>query len=312
MNNTVPAPSFISDLYQSQQQLSASAASSSSSASIMDPAAFELYTRLKKIAKDYNLESKLQVPQLVIVGETSVGKSMLVQYFLRFPCSFSQAKIATRCPVAYRLHYNPRLNDGEIKITEPKELTPQKLAYHLADYMKRIENTDGFRLEPYTIELESKAYSDFEILDIPGLVGGDKDEQHRRAVERITEAYVRNRNFMIVQLRETQQPVVNANGMRTIFDLCTCVPAKYNRDLPPRPDYLDHTVTIQTKFNIFMSENTNAKDVNNLIEAMKTEYDKTYFTNMIFDGYTMSDHSYDENVKYIADLPELEKNKVDE
>jgi hypothetical protein len=279
----------------------------------MDPVAFELYTKLKKISKEYKLESKLQVPQLVIVGETSVGKSMLVQYFLRFPCSFSQAKIATRCPVAYRLHYNSRLNDGEIKIVEPIGLKPQELADHLAAYMKKIEMTDGFRLEPYTIELESNAYSDFEILDIPGLVSGDKDEQHRKAVERITEAYVRNRNFMIVQLREAHQPLVNASGMRTIYNLCTAERAKYNQALPPRPDYLDHTVTIQTKFNIFMSENTNGADVNGLIEAMKKESEgKTYLTNMIFEGYTMSDHSYDENVRYITDLPELEKKKVDE
>ncbi|CAF3926209.1 unnamed protein product [Rotaria sp. Silwood1] len=306
-------PSQRDEPFRSQRNPSASGASSSSPESIIDPAAFELYTRLKKVAKDYNLESKLQIPQLVMVGETSVGKSMLVQYFLRFPCSFSQANVATRCPVAYRLHYNPRLNDREIKIVEPVGLTPQKLADHLADYMKQIEITDGFRLEPHTIELESKMYSDFEILDIPGLVGGERDEKYRKAVERITEAYVRNRNFMIVQLREAHQPLVNANGMLTIYRLCTSVPAEYNRDLPPRLDYRDHTVVIHTKFNIFMSENTNAGGVNNLIEAMKTEYGgKTYFTNMIFDGYTMSDHSYVENVKYIADLPELEKKNVDE
>ncbi|CAF0938989.1 unnamed protein product [Adineta steineri] len=279
----------------------------------MDSAAFGLYTRLKKITEDYKLEDKLQIPQLVIVGETSVGKSMLVQHFLRFPCSFSQAKIATRCPVAYRLHHNRELNDGEIKVRKPVGVTPQELAKHLANYMREIEESDGFRLEPYTVELESNAYSDFEILDIPGLVGGDRDEQHRNAVERITEEYVRNQNFMIVQLREAHQPLANANGMRTIHELCTATPAKYNHCLPPRDDYLDHTVTIQTKFNIFMSENINGKDVNELIDGMKSRYaNKTYFTNMIFDGYVMTDHSYDDNVKYIADLPKLEEKKVDE
>ncbi|CAF0934091.1 unnamed protein product [Adineta steineri] len=313
MNDTISASSRGYDFSRSHLYPGTNATSSTLSASIMDPAAFELYIKLKSIAKKYKLESKLQIPQLVIVGETSVGKSMLVQYFLRFPCSFSQAKIATRCPVAYCLRYNSQLNDGEIKIIKPIGTTPQTLAQHLADYMKGIEMTDKFRLEPYTIELESNAYSDFEILDIPGLVGGDKDEHHRKAVERITEAYVRNQNFMIVQLREAQQSLVNANGMRRIHELCTDDPANYDRSLQPRPDYLHHTVTIQTKFNLFMLENTNGKDANNLIKAMKDEYEhKTYFTNMIFDGYTMSDHSFEENVEYIARLPELEKKRVNE
>ncbi|CAF1386530.1 unnamed protein product [Adineta steineri] len=295
MTDTISASSRDYDFSRSHLYPGTNAISSTLSASIMDPVAFKLYIKLKSIAKKYKLESKLQIPQLVIVGETSVGKSMLVQYFLRFPCSFSQAKIATRCPVAYCLRYNSQLNDGEIKITKPIGTTPQTLAQHLADYMKGIEMTDKFRLEPYTIELESNAYSDFEILDIPGLVGGDKDEHHRKA------------------LREAQQSLVNANGMRRIHELCTDDPANYDRSLEPRPDYLDHMVTIQTKFNLFMSENTNGKDANNLIETMKAEYEhKTYFTNMIFDGFTMSDRSFEENVEYIASLPELEKKRVNE
>ncbi|CAF2081584.1 unnamed protein product [Rotaria magnacalcarata] len=32
---------------------------------------------------------------------------------------------------------------------------------------------------------------------------------------------------------------------------------------------------------------------------------------MIFDGYSMADHSFEQNVEYIAKLPELERTQVD-
>lgn len=91
-------------------------ASKTTSEPVIDRAAFEAYTKLRTIAKKYHVEDELEVPQLVIVGETSTGKSMLVQNFLRFPSSFSQSDVATRCPVAYRLGYNPSLPIGQLRI----------------------------------------------------------------------------------------------------------------------------------------------------------------------------------------------------
>ncbi|CAF5191607.1 unnamed protein product, partial [Rotaria magnacalcarata] len=54
-----------------------------STGTVFDPAAFQAYTELRRIASEYHLEDELEVPQLVVVGETSAGKSMLVQNFLR-------------------------------------------------------------------------------------------------------------------------------------------------------------------------------------------------------------------------------------
>ncbi|CAF0911974.1 unnamed protein product [Didymodactylos carnosus] len=94
---------------------------------------------------------------------------MLVQNFLHFPCSFSQLNVATRCPIAYRLGYNPRLKDGEIRFTQPFDLKAQDLGEQLKELMAQIEmthrDTGGFRLELYIIEIDGNEYTDFEILD---------------------------------------------------------------------------------------------------------------------------------------------------
>jgi hypothetical protein len=39
---------------------------------------FDAYVSLRKIAKQYQLEGKLNIPRVVFVGETSAGKSMWV------------------------------------------------------------------------------------------------------------------------------------------------------------------------------------------------------------------------------------------
>ncbi|CAF1449767.1 unnamed protein product [Didymodactylos carnosus] len=282
----------------------------------VDKSMFEAYTQLRQIAHDHQVEDKLKIPQLVIVGETSSGKSMLVQNFLRFPCSFSQANIATRCPVAYCLRYNPQLRNGEIRFLQPAGLSPKALGAHLQELMGQIQvshrATGGFRLEPYIVEIEGNEYTDFEILDVPGLIGGSDNPEHRAAVEKITEHYVRNPNFMIVQLKEASQLKANNYGARRIQELCTLDPAPCGSPLPPRFDYRQHMVTIQTKFETFMQQNQNGTAVNQEIETLREEFGETYFVNMIFDGYTFADHSYEENVNYISELPELEKHQVNE
>lgn len=280
--------------------------------SIINHAAFEAYAKLRQIAKDYSSEDTLIIPQLVIVGETSVGKSMLVQNFLGFPCSFSEANVATRCPVAYRLRYNSSLADDEPQFIQPNGLKQEQLADHLRDYMKQIEKTVGFRIEPYIIEIESKHYTDFEILDVPGLVGGDDNSKRREAVERITEKYVRDPKFSIIQLKSTEQLKANAYGIRCIHELCTNDPAKYDKSLPPRPDYHDHTITIQTFFDTFMTHNTSATASNEGLKGLLEDFGETYFINMIFGGYSFSKHGFEDNVQYLKNLPQLEKRKVDE
>ncbi|CAF4376816.1 unnamed protein product, partial [Rotaria sordida] len=117
--------------------------------------------------------------------------------------------------------------------------------------MKRIEKTHrhegSFRLELFTIEIASKHYTDSEVLDVPGLVRGDLDANKRAAVERITENYVCDPSFMILQLKEAQQLADNTYGTRSIGELCINKPALDGSKFPSRKDYAQHTVTTQTK-----------------------------------------------------------------
>ncbi|CAF4068707.1 unnamed protein product [Rotaria sordida] len=219
---------------------------------IIDSVIFKAYENLPKIALDYGLERELAVPRTVIVSDPSSGKSMLVQMFLRFPCAFSHANVGTRCPVKYILRYDLNLPGGEIRFIEPKHWQAKDLCKKLELEMKRIEKTHrhegSFRLELFTVEIASKHYTDFEILDVSALVRGDLDANKRAAVERITKHYVCDPSFMIVQqLKEAQQLADNTYGTRRIGELCINKPALDGSKFPSRKNYAQHTVTIQTK-----------------------------------------------------------------
>ncbi|CAF3361654.1 unnamed protein product [Rotaria socialis] len=140
---------------------------------------FLAYRKLREVVDKHDIP--IDAPRIVFVGETSTGKSMLVQNFLGFPCTFSQAGVATRCPVAYQLRYNPDV--PEYRVIKPSGITPQMLAGRLRDHMKNIEQESKFSKDPYEIELESSFYPDLEILDVPGLIAGNESED-RDAVEK--------------------------------------------------------------------------------------------------------------------------------
>jgi hypothetical protein len=108
-------------------------------------------------------------------------------------------------------------------------MTADKLGSHLKDVMERIASecreNGGFRREPYEIAISSNQYTDFEILDVPGLVSGEEDRQHRKMVETITEFYVRDPQFMIVHVKPADLIGENATSTVRLSTLCTEVPA---------------------------------------------------------------------------------------
>lgn len=150
------------------------------SSMVMDKAAFAAYRELRRIADYYKID--VEPPRIVFVGETSTGKSMLVQNFLGFPCTFTSTGVATRCPVAYQLRYNPHAKVR--RVLKPQGVETKDLAAHIGQHMKKVEKECTFSHEPYCVEIESNSYPDLEILDIPGLVAGQGDSSVRDAVEK--------------------------------------------------------------------------------------------------------------------------------
>lgn len=95
-----------------------------------------------------------------------------------------------------------------------------------------------------------------------------------------------------------------------VDDLCK---GNLNKDsgLPPRPDYKSSMCTIQTKFDIFMANNRDGSFVNKVIKERLTKYGDIFFVSMVFDARSMTNETFESNERYIAKLPQLEKDHVD-
>ena len=211
-----------------------------------------------------------------------------MQNFLRFPCAFSQSDVGTRCPVLYRLLHNANLPDDNPRIIKPNNIShPSEISAVLRDHMRAVENQNprGFTMAPFEIHIEGKKYRDFEILDVPGLICGSPDKEKIAEVEKITEHYVRDPKFLIVQLKEANQVLVNSAGVRRIGELCTSEPAIYGSSFPARLDYEQHMITIQTKFDLFMSQNRTATGANEIMGKLQESFNNNNcYVSMIFGG----------------------------
>lgn len=155
---------------------------------VLDKAAFAAYRELRQISESYKVD--VEPPRIVFVGETSAGKSMLVQNFLGFPCTFTSTGVATRCPVSYQLRYNPRVRGR--RVIKPEDTETEDLADHIGQRMRQLESQRQFAFEPYCVEIESDQYPDLEILDVPGVVAGQDDSNVRDAVERSKLGFLSN------------------------------------------------------------------------------------------------------------------------
>ncbi|CAF3385023.1 unnamed protein product, partial [Rotaria sp. Silwood2] len=143
--------------------------------------------------------------------------------------------VATRCPVAYSLIHNSKLPRGDVRVTYPPGINnPSDLENHLKNVMKKIKEEihTGFSKKVHEVKIESAEYTDFEILDIPGLVTGNPDPIVRSIVDGIVEAYVRDPRYSIVLLKVADQIRDNATAALRIHELCTAEKG-HATNLPP-------------------------------------------------------------------------------
>ncbi len=105
--------------------------------------------------------------------------------------------------------------------------------------------------------------------------------------------------------------MVNRYGGRVVADLCKGTLNK-GSNLPPRQDYQNNMCTIETKFDIFMANNRDGRDVNRLIKKHLETPGDAFFVSMVFDARSMADNTFESNEQYITELPQLEKHNVDQ
>lgn len=60
-----------------------------------------------------------------------------------------------------------------------------------------------------------------------------------------------------------------------------------------------------------MANSRDGHNVNRMLKERVETRDHTYFVSMVFDARSMADHTFENNERYFAELPQLEEDYVD-
>ena len=120
----------------------------------------DLYATLLTVQQQFGFE--LHVPQLVLLGAQSAGKTTFIQSIIGWKVGFTRSGTATRCPVVYELKNNSGKRD-RIKVsvgTSADALTvlpggPAGLPVFMQGHMERLEAENRFSHEPLWVRTEN-------------------------------------------------------------------------------------------------------------------------------------------------------------
>ncbi|UJR34553.1 hypothetical protein I4U23_027329 [Adineta vaga] len=110
---------------------------------------------------------------------------------------------------------------------------------------------------------------------------------------------------------EANKKLEDCTGAHILDELCTGK-RNQNSGRPPRIDYKNSMLAIQTKFDLFMNNHTNGAHANKHIQERLNMFEETVFVSMIPDAGLKDDDSFERTVQYMKYLPQREKDSVDD
>lgn len=148
---------------------------------LLDDDLMVLYSSIKT-AKDTvpGLEDRMEVPQMVIAGMQSAGKTTFVEALVGFPIGFTSRSTGTRCPVRYILRHDTSSKyrvGGREWFVEAKEIA-EKVKRHMEVMAERNE----FSRETLVVEIQGSGIANLDITDLPGIVDTG-DAKYKRIVK---------------------------------------------------------------------------------------------------------------------------------
>lgn len=168
----------------------------------------EYYKTLLKInsIREIGLGNMIQLPQIVVVGNQSSGKSSILEYIsnINFPksdnmCTRFATQITTKNSndYKYKLYFSSNKNNFK-EGTNIKEIEDL-----INEYVKEIDDDIIISDELLVIEVEGKEYIDLTLIDLPGYIENVKDGQDKNLINKIyniIDTYIKNERCIILSI----------------------------------------------------------------------------------------------------------------
>nr|ATL63302.1 dynamin-1-like 1 protein [Nilaparvata lugens] len=207
----------------------------------------------------------IQLPQIVVVGTQSAGKSSLIESVVGKSFLPRGTGIVTRCPLVLQLHYCPKddsekrnIDDGTLNIDEWGTFLHRKGKVYsdFTEIRNEIEcetnrkagNNKGICYEPIVLKVFSPHVLNLTLVDLPGLTKvpvGDQPEDIEQQIRKLILKYIGNPNSIILA-------VITANT-----DMATNESIKIAKEVDPDGR---RTLAVLTKLDL-MDAGTDANDI---------------------------------------------------
>jgi len=218
--------------------------------------------RIQEVISKSNVELNLELPQIVVVGAQSSGKSSIIECIVGKDFLPRGCGIVTRRPLILQLkqiksgkewaefgHVNEKIDDFSRILFEIEK-----------DTVRVAGNNKGISREPILLKIFSPSVVDLTLVDLPGLVKvpiGEQPQDIEEQVRNLIFEYISNPNAIILAISPANSDIANSDALRIA------------KEVDP---HFQRTLGVLTKIDL-MDPGTNVLDVlNNKTFPLKYGY----------------------------------------
>ena len=243
---------------------------------------------IQDIITKYDLKIGIQLPEIVVVGSQSAGKSTVLEALIGYNILPKGKGMVTRCPIKVYLH---RIKEDVLPYAKCEELL-EKGQTSIEEIAKLIEEKNG-RLKgessvsdkPLEIHIYSQKVIDLTLVDTPGIIritGEGVSENIIEDIQRIARKCASNKNSIILAICAANVDLQLSDGLAI---------AKQEDPL------FERTLGVLTKIDIMAREN-------NFLEIIQN---REYRIRLGYYGVKCVSSSKDEKNNDFANIIEEEK-----
>ncbi|KAG0420382.1 Vacuolar protein sorting-associated protein 1 [Dictyocoela roeselum] len=205
---------------------------------------------LQDLCTSSNIDCQLDLPQIVVVGCQSSGKSSVLENIVGRDFLPRGCGMVTRRPLILQLIYSATdqeygiFNHTDKKFTDFEEIK----AEIVKETFKILKNKNDVSPLPITLKLFSKKVLTLTLIDLPGIIRVPTSDQPKNIcsrVEDICRQYITNRNAIILAVSPATNDIANSDALQ----LAKSVDTMFER-----------TIGVLTKVDL-MDEGTDCVDV---------------------------------------------------
>jgi len=173
----------------------------------------------------------VKVPELIIIGAQSKGKSSIVEGISLQMFNFTRPDIASRFPIHFRMIYSPRHVHPTWRIVRDQEVleegrTTQQVAAFVERTNETLQAQRAVDSNPVLLELRWNNCPNLSFIDLPGLRSLATDENEAMLQQQIesmaryiitTKHRSAHATFLVVE--EAKDDIANFHGLSKVFEM---------------------------------------------------------------------------------------------